>query len=68
MTRLVRQFWTNLAVGVLGLLVGIDNLLRWTDDASATRSLVIGALCTLLSAAWLTFVLLARSKDDAAQR
>ena len=57
------HFWTNVAVGVLGLLVGIDNLLRWMSDDSLTRGLVIGTLCTILASAWLVYVFVRRSKE-----
>ena len=59
----VKHFWTNLAVGVLGLFVGISNLLRWMNDGSLTQELVIGLLCTTLATAWLVYVFIKRSKE-----
>ena len=60
----VNHLWTNLAVGVLGLFVGIDNLLRWNSDDSLTQGLVVGALCTILATAWLVYIFVKRSKED----
>ena len=56
----IKQFWTNLAVAILGLFVGIDNLFRWIDDNSFTRGLIIGAVCTLLATVWLIYVLITK--------
>ena len=63
MTRQINTIWTNLAVGILGLLVGIDNLLRWLGDNSLTQGLVIGILCIVLATSWLVYVLVKRSAD-----
>jgi len=60
----VNQFWTNLAVGVLGLFVGIDNLLRWNSDNSFTQGFVIGTLCTILATVWLVYIFVKRSKEE----
>ena len=60
----VNHFWTNLAVGILGLFVGIDNLLRWLSNDSLTQGLVIGILCTTLATVWLYYVFVKRYKDD----
>jgi len=60
----VKHFWTNLAVGVLGLFVGIDNLLRWMSSDSLTQGLIIGTLCTILATAWIVYVFVKRSKED----
>ncbi|MFC1730728.1 hypothetical protein ACFL6I_10385 [candidate division KSB1 bacterium] len=57
----IKQFWTNLAVAILGLFVGIDNLFRWFDDNSFTRGLIIGSICTLLATVWLIFVLITKN-------
>jgi hypothetical protein len=35
-------FYTNLAVGILGLFVGASNLLRWDQNRFDTHSLVLG--------------------------
>lgn len=60
----VNHFWTNLAVGLLGLFVGIDNLLRWMSNDYLTQGLVIGILCTTLATVWLFYVFFKRSKKD----
>ena len=60
----VNHFLTNLAVGVLGLFVGINNLLRWISDNSLTQELVIGSICTILATAWLVYVFVKRSKKE----
>ena len=52
-----KLFWTNLAVGILGVFVGIDNLLRWFDSASHTSNLIIGLICTICAVGWLVYVL-----------
>ena len=59
----VKHFLTNLAVGLLGLFVGISNLLRWMNDGSLTHELVIGTLCTILALIWLVYVFVKRSKE-----
>ena len=64
MARQIKHFWTNIAVGILGLFVGIDNLLRWINDNSFTQGLVIGALCTILAAIWIVYVFAKRNTDD----
>ena len=63
MTRQIKTIWTNLAVGILGLFVGIDNLLRWVSNDSFTQGLVIGTLCTVLATSWLVYVLIKKSAD-----
>lgn len=63
MTQQIKHFWTNIAVGILGLFVGIDNLLRWISDDSSTQGLVIGALCTILAAIWIIYVFVKRNTD-----
>ena len=57
----IRLFWTNLAVGLLGLIVGIDYLMRWTSDDFLTREFIIGSLCTVLAILWLIFVFVKRN-------
>ena len=56
--------WTNVAVGLLGLFVGIDNLLRWSSDATDTKSLIIGAVCVILAAGWLLVSLTRKAKQS----
>jgi len=63
MAQQIKNFWTNLAVGILGLFVGIDNLLRWVSNDSFTQGLVIGTLCTVLATIWLVYILIKRSAD-----
>ena len=60
----VNHFLTNFAVGVLGLFVGINNLLRWMSDNSLTQELVIGSICTILATTWLVYVFVKRSKKE----
>ena len=57
----IKKFWTNIAVAILGLFVGIYNLILWIDDNSLTRELIIGAICTLLETIWLLRVLVTRN-------
>jgi len=67
MAKVIDQFWTNITVAVIGLFVGINNLLRWIKDQSDTRGLVLGVICTLLAVIWLVYVLYTRkSKSDTA--
>ena len=63
MAQQIRHFWTNLAVGILGLFVGIDNLLRWISNDSFTQGLVIGALCSILATIWLVYVFVKRHTE-----
>ena len=57
----IKQFATNLAVAIIGLFVGIDNLFRWIDDNSFTRGLIVGGICTLLATVWLIYVIITRN-------
>ena len=57
----IKKFWTKIAVVILGLFVGIYNLILWIDDNSLTRELIIGAICTLLETIWLLRVLVTRN-------
>lgn len=57
----IRIFWTNLAVGILGLIVGIDYLMRWTGDDFLSREFIIGSLCTILAILWLIYVFVKRN-------
>ena len=57
----IRLFWTNLAVGILGLIVGIDYLMRWTSDDFLSREFIIGSLCTILAILWLIYVFVKRN-------
>ena len=56
MEQSVKQLWTNFAVGILGLFVGLDNLLRWIDDNSFTRRLITGVICLVLATIWIIYV------------
>lgn len=51
-------FGTNLAIGLLGLVLGIDNLLRWYVDFQDTKSLIIGIICFLSALIWLIITVL----------
>ena len=57
----IKKFWTNIAVVILGLFVGIYNLILWIDDNSLTRELIIGAIYTLLATIWLLHVLVTKN-------
>ena len=64
MAKQIKHFWTNLAVGILGLFVGIDNLLRWFSNDSFTKELVIGALCTILATIWIVYMFFKRNIES----
>ena len=64
MATQIRLFWTNLAVGILGLIVGIDYLMRWTGDNFLSREFIIGSLCTILALLWLIYVFIIRNNND----
>jgi hypothetical protein len=49
-------FWLNVAVGALGLFVGVSYLIKIFDEIYYTRDLVIGVACTLLASGWLIYV------------
>ena len=55
MEKSQRQVWTNIAVGLLGLIVGVDNLLRWHVNNADGKSLILGTVCAFLAVAWLLF-------------
>lgn len=46
MAKQRKLFLTNLAVGILGIFVGIENLFRWFYDGYYIRNLIIGLICT----------------------
>ena len=57
-------FVTNIAVGVLGLFVGISNFLRWMDNTLNISSLALAMFCTICALAWLIYVLLRHKAKD----
>lgn len=59
-----RLFWTNLAVGILGMFIGIDHLFRWFNEGANIRSLIIGSICAICATGWLFFVLFVKRKAD----
>ena len=63
MSYSIKKFWTKIAVVILGLFVGIYNLILWIDDNSLTRELIIGAICTLLATIWLLRVLITKNSN-----
>jgi len=63
MAQPIKQFWTNLSVGILGLFVGLDNLLRWIDNNSLTKELIIGVICLALATVWIIYVLVKIKTD-----
>lgn len=48
-----KKFWGSLAVGLLGLCVGISYLVMAFGESSQTRNLIIGVVCAVLGSAWL---------------
>lgn len=62
MSSQVNNFWTNIAVGIIGLFVGLDNLLRWIRHDSPVYSLVIGIVCTVLATIWIVSVLIRKNR------
>ena len=51
------KLWVGLAVGVLGLAVGISDLVRGFGVVSGARDIVVGVVCVVLAAGWLVHVL-----------
>jgi hypothetical protein len=62
MKQQTKYFWTNLAIGILGLFVGADNLSRWLSDDTLTKELVIGVLCTVLAITWIIYSFYKKNK------
>ena len=62
MKQQTKYFWTNLAIGILGLFVGVDNLLNWLSDDTLTKELIIGAFCTVLAIIWIIYSFYIRNK------
>jgi hypothetical protein len=58
-----KLIWTNLAVGILGIFVGLDNLLRWFDDGSHTRNLIIGLICMICATGWIIYILFVKKPE-----
>ncbi|MFC1484007.1 hypothetical protein ACFL5M_02320 [Candidatus Neomarinimicrobiota bacterium] len=65
MSGTCQQFWTGAAVGILGLFVGISNLLRGIGAEANTRDLIIGIVCTILALGWLVVVLIGKRRGAA---
>jgi len=63
MMQTIKRFWLNLSVGILGLIVGFVNLLRWFDNNSLTKELIIGITCLSLGSVWIIYVLV-KNKND----
>lgn len=64
MAQQSKIFWTNLAVGLLGIMVGIDNLLNWVYDGSNARNLIIGLICTICAIGWLISIFINKKNTD----
>ena len=62
MKQQTKHFGTNLAIGILGLFVGVDNLLRWLNDDTLIKELIIGAFCTVLAIIWIIYSFYKRNK------
>jgi len=52
-----KQLIVNLLVVALGLFVGIANLIKWYNDQSLIRSLVLGLICMGLATGWLVYTI-----------
>jgi multisubunit Na+/H+ antiporter MnhG subunit len=59
---------TNVAVGLLSIFIGIDNLLRWSNNHSDTKSMVIGIICIVLAVSWLVITLLSKKKTSKVEK
>lgn len=59
----MKHLITDLAVGILGLFVGIDNLIRWMNNESLIHGLIIGIICLIFAAPWLVYVFARRRKS-----
>ena len=59
-----KHFWTNLALGILGIIVGTDNLLRWFENGSHPSTLIIGLICTTCATGWLIYVFFIKKNID----
>ncbi|MEE4312807.1 MAG: hypothetical protein V2J62_13170 [candidate division KSB1 bacterium] len=59
-----KVFVTNLAVGILGLVVGVDNLSRWLYDGASMRHLIIGMICTACALGWLLYVFFSSKNNN----
>ena len=56
-TKGIKSFLTDLAIGILGLFVGIDNLLSWNGYPGTDHQIIVGLVCTILATGWLIYVL-----------
>jgi len=62
MAEQVKMFWTNLAVGILGLLVGFSYLLKILGETSYVRDLIFGVICLVLATGWIVYVFLSKKR------
>jgi len=56
------SFWTNLAVTILGILVGLDNLFSWLK-AGDSMDLLLALVCLTCAVIWGIFSLLQHKKN-----
>ena len=57
-----RKFWIGVAVGLLGVTVGVSNLLRGLGVGVASRHSIIGAVCVVLALGWLAYLYVGSSR------
>ncbi len=58
------RFWVGIVVCLLGLAVGVSNLMRGIGDGVNARNVAVGAVCIVLATGWLLFLLLRLMRDE----
>lgn len=63
-----RNFWIGVAVGILGVAVGVSNLSRGLGVGVDSRHTIVGAACVVLALGWLGYLLLKRTRSQKDER
>jgi len=56
MADIIRNIWLNLAIGLLGLILGFSYLIKLIDEISNVKDLVLGLLLVIVASGWLVYV------------
>jgi len=63
-----RKFWIGVAVGLLGVTVGVSNLVRGLGVGVTSRSSIVGAVCLVLAVGWLAYLFVSSRQHGLGRR
>ena len=64
MSKSVRNFWLNLAIGLLGLIIGLSYLINVFVVISNIKDLVLGVLLVLIATGWLVYLFTSKKVES----